>query len=1175
MEGILVPGKKKKLVNARVPLEAPVVAVAPPPVVAVAPPLPDADLQEGDEDRLSQLRLKKEECTKACAQISQELALLEDAAKRNEIASIALSPEKKLIDLLVERVLDPSPDWKTKIDTLINIPNSIAGEGILRGGSYFEALFQLAIAMGELPGFRGPKTFYDIKGYKTKTKLDNYIHEKDVKNAGGGETGIADIMFELTGGGKSQSTDYVCGEVPPLPTTTESPHYFISVKGYRKEKSIAHGYDIPLLSQQLTVFPEIKNRNIMVCVRNKEEFLTRLGRTQQEFLKNSISQVIGYDEVMDAFETYRIRFFLSLPSTDAATIRARVMELFPRDVIPKPMLSMYFHQELIVKSAVKRIQAVRDPGEPHFMCIGVLPRGGKSFIAGGIIDALRKLKGGDKPFNVLFLTSAISETREQFKSDLVEKFAEFSTFTFVDPVRGVKGADKPNKFVFVSRQLSSKKVGSEEEDERSFLEANPDIVKLLTEKLGGMPTFDVCFFDEAHLGIKSESVRENFARAFEQFKMPIVLMSATYSKPARALASDEDLFIWDLQDIRDMRSLPEMGYDAFLARAPDVVRRYPGIADTILTNRRTLGEEEAQIAYPYVNFPSPNFISLTFAPETIKHLRDTGSGYDYARAFEITRGSPTLLNHDEYTKWGGLLTNREDAMRIRQFLTPNQEAEEEVGFLQDKDRKYRALNQIFRIAQKTGSRPIAGVPFSMLMFMPFGGANPPIGELCRIWASFMRESPYWRENFVFLTLSTLTNKKYKPLPGMTPALAVERGVCHREDFKTELKETIRNIERAALEKGKGLVLLSGDVAKMGISLKCVDVVCLMSTNKDADDIIQKMYRALTDDPPYKKNGFIIDLNMKRIITAMFDYAMEKAARSPEKTAPPSPEAVIASVFELCNWGQDAFIEDEAAQGKTFSDIYADIKLRVIDDLANHITLGRSSKVAEKQVELMSGNAELNLEMTRVLKGTSFGKKGAPKPAVMAVRNPDVPEPAGPALEEDGESVDPPPVAPGPVLSDRQIRAKMGDILVTFANALVIRSSEPWKKDTDFASLFAKFLADKATATHVCDCSEETACKVAHTNMYDTAYCELKSYAIASSGSYDEATHVAIVDLVERVFQTPSALTVEWTAYIQTLLNDLATNAPRGGIRRKMTWKKRANKIRHGLRKTYRKRLGNH
>ena len=62
---------------------------------------------------------------------------------------------------------------------------------------------------------------------------------------------------------------------------------------------------------------------------------------------------------------------------------------------------------------------------------------------------------------------------------------------------------------------------------------------------------------------------------------------------------------------------------------------------------------------------------------------------------------------------------------------------------------------------------------------------------------------------------------------------------------------------------------------MGISLKCVDVVFMMSNKQDADDIIQKMYRALTDNPPNKKDGFIVDLDLKRIITAMFEYDLEK------------------------------------------------------------------------------------------------------------------------------------------------------------------------------------------------------------------------------------------------------------------------------------------------------------
>lgn len=1167
MSGVLVPGKKRRLVRGMVPPE-------PPPAAA-----PE---QEGDEDRLSELRRQKEECSQACAKITNELTLLEDAEKRSEIESIALSPDKKLFDLLVERVLDPSPDWRTKIDTLINIPNSLSGANILRGGSYFEALFQLMFAVGELPQFRGPKKFKDIDEYN-KIKDNKYpqptsfIHTKVVKNAGGSETGIADIVFELGVGKGGQTTDYECGKKPPEPLVTDNPHYFISVKGYRKEKSLAHGYDISNLFHQISIFPEIKNRNIIVCVRNKEAFLTKMARTQQEFLKNSISHVIGYDEVMDAFEAYRIRFFLSLPpSPSNEAIRNRATELFPRsDQPPKPMLSLYFHQELVVKAVVARIQSQSTNTEPHFMCIGVLPRGGKSFIAGGIIDDLRKKKGVEKPFNVLFLTSAVNETREQFQQDLIDKFAEFQSFDFVDPVKRT-GGTRPNKFVFVSRQLAGKKMDVEEEAEESIVVT--DIVKLLTEKMGGMPEFDVCFFDEAHIGINSATVRSNFSKAFAQFKMPILLMTATYSKPALVLKSDEDLFIWDLQDIKDMKTLPAIGYDAFLAKKPDVLLRYPGIGEETLTRRRTLGETEERLAIDYVNFPTPNFISLTFAPDTIKHLRDTGVGYDYTKAFQIRAGASSFLKDADHETWAGLLTHEEDARRIRQFLTPETEPDiEEAGFLQDKDRKYRALNQIFRIAKNTNSRPFADVPFSMLMFLPVGPATPPIGELCRIWASFMRRSPYWRDRFVFLTLSTYTNKKYKP-ESISPEEAVKRGICHREQFKTGLKDTIRNVERAALEENKGLVLLSGDVAKMGISLKCVDIVCLMSTNKDADDIIQKMYRALTGDPPQKKDGFIIDLNMTRIVTAMFDYAVEKAKRSPASEAPrEDTTAIVSSVFELCNWGQDAFIEDEAALGKTFNDIYNDIKVRVIDDLSRRISLRKAEGVAKKQVELIAMNSDLNQEMMRVLKGTS-GKKGKPKATELAARNEELlpPGASNAAAVPETEGEEPPePAVTSKVdtgLTDEQIRKKMGDILVTFVNALVIRSSEKWDSGTTFAKLFAKYLEDKSSATGICDCSAETTCKTPHTNIYDTAFCELKPYATTSAGMYDDKIHAAIMKLVEGVFSTQSALTLEWDTYTDLLIRELVDRTPRGGARHQTTMKKHSDKVRHG-RRTLRKRVG--
>ena len=1115
-------------------------------------------------DRTEDLLKQKELCMAECAAISKKLADLEEFEKKNEISNISLSSDKKLIDLLIYRILDPSPDWKSKIDTLVRIPNSMKGRDLLRGGSYFEALFQLAIAIGEMPQFRKVAQFYDIKGYKTKTKLNNYLYTKTIKNAGGGETGIADIMFEIDIGKGGQSSSYSCGEVLTSQPAIGNPFYFISVKGFNREKSISQSYDIPLLDQQINVFPELKNRHIVVCVRNKEQFMTRLGRTKQDFLKNSIDHVIGYDEVMDVFDAFRTRFFVSLgnASPPIATIEERAKQLFPMSGVMKPGLSLYFHQELVVKSVVNRLRDLGDQTDPHFMCIGVLPRGGKSYISGGIINEHRKLLQKKSGYNVLFLTSAISETIEQFNSDLIGKFAEFSDFTFIDPRTNPTDYDQTkNSFVFMSRQLSSKKVkvgvtevDQGEEDDVPFPIA--DIVALLTKKLGKLPTFDICFFDEAHIGISAVNVRANFMKAFQEFKMPIILMSATYSKPAMVLADNKDLFVWDLQDIKDMKELPIIGFDGFASKNPDVLARYPVLANQILSFRRSLGETEAQIATPYINFPTPNFISLTFAPSTIAQFADTGDGYDFKKAFGFVATSPDLLSHDKYTEWGRLLSNREEAIRIRQFLTPEDEPEE-TPFLNGANRKYRAFNQIFKISQQTGSRPIAGQPFSMIMFLPKGAG--PIGKLCRVWASFLYESKYWRDNFVFLTLSAYVDKKYKSYPKITPELAVKRGICHREDFKTPLKQTIIDIEREALKVGKGLVLLSGDVGKMGISLKCVDVVCLMTNTKDADDIIQKMYRALTDDAPSKKNGFIIDLNIKRIITAMFDYAMEKARRNPESTSVDTT-ARMNSLFELCNWGQDAFIEDESAKGKTLDMIKKEIDVRILNDLITRTHESHTKSVADKQVSLIFNDATLKQEVFQVLKNTKADK--GVKPEIIAERNTDVLSNAASSPPITAE-VDQPVETPKAdiQLTDAQIKSKMSDIVLTFINTLVIKSSNSW--GTKFSELIQKFEADKATATKECNCKDAAICKIPHTNLYDIAYCEIRSYAYMPSVGYVATVHEGIMEILTKVFQQSSRLAPDWQVYIDGLTRDLT---PKKGGRRK-SWKK--HPLRSNVKKTRR------
>jgi hypothetical protein len=1152
-----------------------------------APTVLETDIKE----RMDELRRRKEICVKECSALSKELTDLEIFEKHKKIDGITLTSDKKLVDLLVERILDPLPDWKTKIDTLIDIPNGGEEHGdYIRGGSYFEALFQIAVAIG-ITKFGKVKKFYDIEKYKENKIKDNYLYDTDILSAGGGAHGIVDIIFEVDIGqddeGQVTNPIILCGQTPPEQTST-IPHYFISVKNYRNEKSISK-YDISEIYQQISIFSEYKNKRIGVCIRNKERFMKLVSRTQKNYIKNSIrDNIIGYDEIMDAFDEFRTKFFISIHQTSPPTsVRERVEQMFPKNQqYNKPYLSLYFHQELVVKSVVNRIQEVKTEidGGPHFMCIGVLPRGGKSFIAGGIIDMLRKekLKQNNTSFNVLFLTSAISETFEQFKSDLITKFTEFSDFNFIDP-RGKKGEtydETKNSFVFASRELTttSKNVGNikvlkeEEQEEKESPIAN--VIKILKQKLGKKELkFDICFFDEAHVGIRSEKVQDTFLEAFNEFKMPIVMMTATYLKPTMYLKNTKDLFVWSIEDIQDMRKLPVIGFDNFLniTPKPNFLANQPELVKNIIDLRRKLGETEEQLARPYVNFPDFTFISLTVNPEIQKRFVEFNDGFNINDAFRLKNKNSDILLKNDYDQWVTLLTENAivSASRIIQFLTPEEEAVVDgQQILIGQERKYRALNQIFSIAHQNGSRPIMGQPFSIMMFLPSNAGL--IGEVCRVWAAFLKRSKYWRDNFVFLTLSVLTNPKYKPLGGDIKLDIKERGILHREDYKNmSLKELIQKVEYEALKEGKGLVILTGDVGKMGISLKCVDVVCLMTDSDNSDDLIQKAYRALTDDPPFKKNGFVIDLNVKRIFSAFVKYAIENARRNRETVLDSNIEdKVKRKVFESANWGQDMFIEDEAAKGVTFEMIKKKIDTIILDNLYNRTNETKNPKVADLQVELIFKNKLLRNEVFRVLKNTKGDKQSLIGTEIE--RGEDIH-----GVQQSNAAVSPLPKLVDDLeeepkeeiqLTENQLKQKLHDIILTFVNALVIKSSNSLNSNFSFPDLINKFEEDKDTAKRECSCDDgNIICKIPHTNLYDIVYCELRPYAYTPSKQYSIAIHEGIMNLIIMLFKnsSDSKLAMDWQIYMGKVSTELSSK--KAG--RRKSWKKRHSKS--NGRKTFR------
>ena len=100
-----------------------------------------------------------------------------------------------------------------------------------------------------------------------------------------------------------------------------------------------------------------------------------------------------------------------------------------------------------------------------------------------------------------------------------------------------------------------------------------------------------------------------------------------------------------------------------------------------------------------------------------------------------------------------------------------------------------------------------------------------------------------------------------------------------------------------------LIVLCGNMCSMGLTINMCDIVVLMNNTTSFDDIYQKMYRCMTERKN-KKEGFIIDVNMRRSIDMIVDmsYKMNKKTTNIEDS--------LTTLFKtkMINWSVESMDE---------------------------------------------------------------------------------------------------------------------------------------------------------------------------------------------------------------------------------------------------------------------------
>ena len=159
------------------------------------------------------------------------------------------------------------------------------------------------------------------------------------------------------------------------------------------------------------------------------------------------------------------------------------------------------------------------------------------------------------------------------------------------------------------------------------------------------------------------------------------------------------------------------------------------------------------------------------------------------------------------------------------------------------------FSRIFKICSDKETR----IPFTQIWFLPSNNIN----EISKCLEQLINE-----DNIL---------KKYN-------VLCINR---KNKDLAKDIKEDIIKQEKIAKNDGKeGLILLAGNMLTLGITLNRCDMVALMNNTLSSDKVLQQMYRCMTEGSQ-KKLGFVVDLNISRVLNTCVNYTIYKNDKSTE------------------------------------------------------------------------------------------------------------------------------------------------------------------------------------------------------------------------------------------------------------------------------------------------------
>lgn len=420
-----------------------------------------------------------------------------------------------------------------------------------------------------------------------------------------------------------------------------------------------------------------------------------------------------------------------------------------------------------------------------------------------------------------------------------------------------------------AREYSAHSVAEYSEDTPLLVRAGLKVVSVVSmqylkksdrPEMEGL-AWDVVLFDEIHEGGATELSDEVLSR-YVPATAAQVMLTATYAKPVAYYAiPEEHCLFWDLEDTRLMRSWPE-------CRARLEEKHGASQVKLAAEEMYEMGETDARISADYQAAPTLEIFTTVMQQEKYDRLAQKLAstsvyGFSMRSLLMPTKDGKAFQNPDA----------------VHSFLQLVSGSNKEEDYPEGDMSMFARIRRHWNTVGHRGGDTF----FTAICFLPYG-VGQAIDTVKELFAKSLARKGSGMEHFAIMRLDA----------GMGGDMAK-----HVADTALEAK----------LAGKKGLLLLTGNVGSLGISLPEVDVAFLMHDIHSADMTYQQMMRVLTEALG-KRCGIVVDFNVWRVLTTLNAYAVSRCGQGSAS----SEARIWWCVSNLVNIDADMWTCPETPQG---------------------------------------------------------------------------------------------------------------------------------------------------------------------------------------------------------------------------------------------------------------------